>query len=133
MLRAPDEKGPHSCEECGPVIRGSVLGALWRHPNRGPRMLSGIRNGYESSSPSILGLDSSRCLLGHGVTSFLGSVFRSATCAVFLIRRSSYTSLCLHLGDFRERTTTCSGYCDAVDTQLDTSWVSESACRGGVE
>lgn len=133
MLRAPDEKGPHSCEEYGPVCCRSVLGALRRHPNSGPGMPLGIRYRHESSSPSILGLDSPWCLLGHLASSFLCRVFGSAARADFPCRVLSYTIMSLHLGELQGRTTTCSGYCDVVDIQLGTSCVPDTACRGGVE
>ena len=90
MLRAPDKKGPHSCEEYGPMYCRSVLGALRRYPNSGLGMPSGIRYRYETSSPSILGLDSPWCLVGHLATSFLQKFYRPAACAVFLIRLLSY-------------------------------------------
>lgn len=133
MLKAPDKKGPHSCEECRPMYCRSALGTLRRNPNSGFGMPSGIRNRYETSSPSILGLDSPSCLVGHLATSFLRLFDRSAACAVFLIRLLSYTPLCLNIGLFYKTTTTCSGYCHLVGTQLVPSWVPEPTCHGGAE
>ena len=133
MLRTPDEKGPHSCEEYGPVCFRSVLGALWRYPNSGLGMPLGIRYRYETSSPSILGLDSPWCLVGHLASSFLRRIGRYAACAVFLFRLLSYTLLRLNMGLFWKTATTSSGCCYLADTQLGASWVSESACRGGTE
>lgn len=133
MLMSPDTKGPHSCEEYGLVCCGSVSGALRRYPNSGPGMPSGIRNRYETSSPSILGLDSSWCLVGHLAASFPLRIVRSAAYAVFLFRLLSYTTIRLNMGLFWKIATTYSGCCDLVDTQPVSSWVPESACRGGAE
>lgn len=133
MLKAPDKKGPHSCEECGPVCCGSVLGALRRYPNSGPGMPSGIRNRYETSGPSILGLDSSWCLVGHGVTSLLDKIRGSVAFAVSPYRVQSYTIIPLYLVEKTKNTTKCCGHRHLVSIQSVPNPATQMACRGGVE
>lgn len=104
MLKVPDKKGPHSCEECGPVCCGSVLGALRRYPNSGPGMLSGVGLSYEASGPSILGLDLLPGSPLHGVTSFrcvalqkFGYCNISLSYIIIYLHITTYSVFCLLL------------------------------------
>ena len=133
MLKAPDKKGPHSCEECGPVCCGSVLGALRRYPDSGPGMPSGIGNRYETSSPSILGLDSSWFLVDHGVTSLLDKIRGSVAFAVSPYRVQSYTIIPLYLVEKTKNTTKCCGRHDLAGIQSVPNKAIQTACRGGAE